>query len=331
MKTREFHCLLNRIEHLSRIQVQELLTKAQGVKGRAAAIAEIETRAMSRGVCPHCGGTGRQKWGRTRTNIQRYRCNYCRATFTGRTGSVLNGLHRPDLFLQVLGDMLGKRAPSSVRVLARELGLNKDTVWAWRNLILQALNAGVVGKLAGIAEVDETFQRESRKGSREWVQHQRNPAAHPRPPRQRWKDYSSKGALMARGLSRWQLPILTATDRNGSRFAARIPDRRNRTIGQALSPLLATDVVLCSDGLSAYAAYARARQIAHFVVGAKPRTRKASATHHIQNVNAMHARYRDFIKPFCGPASKYLQRYVDWFLARGRSEPEEVFRRILGS
>lgn len=49
---------------------------------------------------------------------------------------------------------------------------------------------------------------------------------------------------MMRGLSRWQLPILTV--------AERVPDRTDKTIEVALAPHVAPDAVLCSDGFSAY-------------------------------------------------------------------------------
>ena len=41
-------------------------------------------------TCPNCGCTSFQKYGRTRNNIQRYRCNVCRATFTPVTGTIFD-------------------------------------------------------------------------------------------------------------------------------------------------------------------------------------------------------------------------------------------------
>ena len=53
--------------------------------------------------------------------------------------------------------------------------------------------------------------------------------------------------------------------------------------------LMPGDAVLCSDGASAYAKAAAQRKIEHFVVG---------------------------IKPFCGPATKYLNGYIRWLEVR---------------
>ena len=88
--------------------------------------------------------------------------------------------------------MFSDGPPRSVRRLARQLDVNKDTIWRWRLLIFQSLSQPD-HKLSGIVEVDETFQRESRKGSREWVNNERNPALYPKPPRLRWHEYTKIG------------------------------------------------------------------------------------------------------------------------------------------
>jgi hypothetical protein len=39
-------------------------------------------------------------------------------------------------------------------------------------------------------------------------------------------------------------------------------------------------------------------------------------TFHVRNVNALHSRFQEFLKPFRGPAKWNLQRYVAWFILR---------------
>jgi hypothetical protein len=116
---------------------------------------------------------------------------------------------------------------------------------------------------------------------------------------------------MLRGLSRWQLPILTLADRSGAQRFQRIPGRSKGAIYSALLPLLAKDAVLCSDGYGGYSALAETRGIEHFVIKTKPGQKTVSATHHIQNINNLHSRYKNFIGPFRGPALKYLEGYLD--------------------
>ena len=329
MKPHDFRKLIKRLGDLNPAQVQDAEARITELRRRTEAITEIESRGRASGRCPHCQCSDREKWGRTRTNIQRYRCLGCGRTFTGRTGSEIQNLHRPDLFLEVVKDMLGDRPPSSIRQLSRLLGLNKYTVWRWRMIILRALSGASSSAFDGIVEADETFQRESRKGSREWVRYQQNKGSHPKPPRRRWYEYGKKGIPMMRGLSRWQLPILTVADRSGARRFQLVSGRSNGTIHMALAPILAPDSVLCTDGMKAYAAFAQASSIEHFVIKTKPGQKTASATHHIQNINNLHSRYETFIKPFRGPALKYLEGYLQWFIARiGKVPPGDVLRAV---
>ncbi len=72
---------------------------------------------------------------------------------------------------------------------------------------------------------------------------------------------------MLRGLSCWQLPILTVVDRDGAKRAQRIADRTNKTIQKALDPVISADAVLCSYALRAYGNFASMKGLEHFVVG----------------------------------------------------------------
>lgn len=183
---------------------------------------------------------------RTRTGIQRYRCRGCGKTCPGRTGSVLGRIHRPDLFMVVLRNMLGTSAPQSVRKLAGLLGVDKYTVWRWRMLVFSIIDRGEDTAFSGIIEADETHQRESRKGSREWVRHFADRQNVLQPPRPRWEDFTTKGLKMMRGLSKWQLPILTGADRSGAQLFQRLPNRQSATLERPLKPLLPQDAVLYS-------------------------------------------------------------------------------------
>ena len=329
MKAHDFSKLLDRLEDLTPSQAQDAAQRITEVCQKSEAIAAIEARSQHRPSCPHCGHERRVKWGRTRTNIQRYRCAGCARTFTGRTGSAAQHIHRPDLFLEVIKDMLDPRAPSSIRQLAHRLKRDKYTIWRWRMIIFGAFSRTSSDVFSGIVEADETYQRESRKGSREWVRYLRGNGKYPKPPRRRWYEYGKKGIPMLRGLSRWQLPILTIADRSGAQRYQRIPGRSKGAIYSALFPLVAEDAVLCSDGHAGYSALAASKGIEHFVINAKPGQKMASPTHHIQNINNLHSRYKNFIGPFRGPASKYLDGYINWFIARVRkTEPENVLRAL---
>ncbi|NDW00056.1 hypothetical protein [Salipiger sp. PrR002] len=83
-----------------------------------------------------------------------------------------------------------------------------------------------------------------------------------------------------------------------------------------MTPLVPDDAVLFSDGANGCKNLAAAAGFEHSVVGSKPNTRVTSGCYYIQNVNSLHARYKSFIKPFCGPAAKNFSGYIRWMEVR---------------
>jgi len=303
------------IERLTVGEMRTLREMLRTLDARIEVRAKIDARGEKLSSCVHCGATGLQRWGATRTGLQRWRCKACRRTFSAATGTALARVRYPEKFLQVVADMLG-RAPSSCRRLAARLGVNRMTIWGWRMRILAALTGQRETVLHGIVEADEKFFRESRKGSREWANHERDPARFPRPDRPRWRDYARLGLPRPTGVSKWRIPVLTVVDRAGAAQADVLPDRRAESLVARLEARVGADAVLCSDGDGAYDIFARARAMPHYRLNAKTGPRVIQKAFHIQTVNNLHSRFETFMQPFCGPATKHLPGYAAWFIAR---------------
>jgi len=314
-----FRSLCANVDRLSVGQIRELRRKLRALDARKEVLARIDARGQALERCVHCGGPALVRWGSTRTGLQRLRCKGCGRTFSAATGTVVARIRLPEKLQQALADMLAP-VPSSCRGLAARLRVDKMTAWRWRMSILAAL--GGVGaecealRLGGIVEADETYVRESRKGSREWVRHARDPWRSPEPPRPRWRDFRRLGLLLPAGLSRWQIPILTLTDRAGARHAERLPDRRAESLVAVLEARIRRDAVICSDGDGAYGLFAQAHGLPHYKLDATHGPRVIQAAFHIQTVNNMHSRFKAFIRPFSGPATKNLPAYIAWFIPR---------------
>lgn len=331
-----FRSLCANVNRLSVEQLRELRRKMRELDARREVLARIDARGQALERCIHCGGSALMRWGSTRTGLQRLRCKGCGRTFSVATGTVVARIRLPEKLQQVLADMLGP-APSSCRGLAARLGIDKMTVWRWRMGILKALDgSGEVGaaRLGGIVEADETYTRESRKGSREWVKHARDPRRWPQPARPRWRDFRRLGLLRPAGLSKWQIPILTLADRAGARRAERLPDRRAESLVAVLEARVGRDAVLCSDGDGAYGLFARTQGLPHYRIDAKRGPKVIQAAFHIQTVNALHSRLKVFMRPFCGPATKYLPAYIAWFIARladQQTAQDDAWQKILAA
>ena len=72
--------------------------------------------------------------------------------------------------------------------------------------------------------------------------------------------------------------------------------------------------MLCSDGHRSYGAFAKANEIDHRKFNASKGQRTVDKVYHVQNVNNMDRRLRQFMDSFNGVATKYLQNYLNWFL-----------------
>lgn len=177
-------------------------------RGAPAALAQ-EVPALPR-CCPHCRHPRLQRWGVTGRGLARLRCGGCRRTCTPVTGTPGSGLRHRAAFEATVDDMLG-RDSSSCRKLAARLGVHHMTVWRWRIRVLgrfvrhRPAEVGVgVGAGAGVGGV--VFTRESRKASREWVNHARWPALHPPPPRPRWYELA-RGEAPPGGWAAWRVAL----------------------------------------------------------------------------------------------------------------------------
>jgi transposase-like protein len=318
-----------RIGELSVAELRELRSALEGLDARVEVRGRIDARGAGLRRCLHCGAEGPRPWGETRTGLKRFRCAACRRTFSSATGSPVAGLRLVDKFHAAVADMLSA-APASCRALAARLGVGRMTVWRWRMRVLAALDGVGAPGLYGIVEADETFFRESRKGSREWVRHRRDPKRAAPPDRPRWEELrSDRRAALA-----WQIPVLTLTDRAEARRADRLADRRSMSVVEVLARHVGHDAALCSDGGDAYQVFARLQGLTHYRIDAKAGPRVIDRAFHIQTVNNLHGRLDRFMAPFCGPATKYLQRYLNWFLARLEPAPDKTaatWQRLLAA
>jgi len=147
----------------------------------------------------------------------------------------------------------------------------------------------------------QMFLVESQKGSRKLD----------RPPCKR------RGRAQRRNVSRELDCILVARERSGQTIDV-VTGRGALTAAQLtqhLLPKLDPHALLVSDANAAYRAFAGKHRIAHQGVKLRARERvrlSAAGAIHVQNVNAYHARLRQWLAPFRGVASRYLPNHLGW-------------------
>ena len=120
--------------------------------------------------CPKCGSDKASKYGK-RNNIQVFKCKECSRRFTRFSGTVLEKTRwHWDIWLKVLEMTLNSYSVEDMRhVLINDYncsGIDTKTIWLWRLKLIHAMSEIPMPLLSGVVQVDETFIRESQKGSR---------------------------------------------------------------------------------------------------------------------------------------------------------------------
>jgi transposase-like protein/IS1 family transposase len=291
VKTAHFTTWLAQLTALNRGQRERLRSELDRRENAEEVIRLIEQGLQEKPLCPHCGNTQLQRWG-TSCGLQRYRCRQCRRTFNALTHTPLAHLRHKDRWLaytQALIDGL------SVRQAANRCGVAKNTSFKWRHRFLHAPARQKAQKMQGIAEADETFFRESCKGQRHL----------PRKARKR-------GGKARRGAATERIAVLVVRDRDGATADFRLTGLSAQEMEPMLRPLLAADVVLCTDGAAAYTVIARNLGVEHRPVNIAQGVHVRRGAYHIQNVNAYGSRLKQWLARFHGVATGYLESYLGW-------------------
>lgn len=322
MDQQAFARVLDLLGEMSSEELEKLENRVRSLRGSQKGVHALEQfdRSMTEARrCPRCGKDKAYRHGRDARGAQRFRCRPpseggCGRTFNGRTGTPFARMRKPEkwsAFLEALAE--GHRSLDDLHRFGN-IGVAPRTLWRWRKVVFEALGKEEPKRLKGIVEIDETFFRESFKGSRGWKRG--NPPAQ-RAPRRR-------GKASKRGASWEQMPVLTAIDRHGTKLKQVLGYRDD--IRAALQDRIEEGSVLCTDGLATYRRVARdASASSHVVVPSRTRSgslpdimlhQSLKGHFSLARVNAMHTSMKSFInRQARGVSSCYLQGYLAWIQA----------------
>lgn len=246
--------------------------------------------------CPHCESHSIIAKGTDRDQ-QRYRCKDCGKCFRETTGMAFHGLKKRELLPTYLYHLL---KGSSIQDSAQGVGISTQTSFDWRHKILASLQEVDLEVFKGIVEGDELFLAESQKGSRSLD----------RKPRKR-------GGITGKGISDDHVAVVATCDRSGN-ICMKVAGRGrvtkaaiSRTIGRRTDK----NNILCSDAHTSYTAFAKQEGMVHHTLNASKGERVKDKIYHIQHANNLCSRFRKWIGNLGGVATKYLQNYLNWFVA----------------
>ena len=260
--------------------------------GAAGVAAPGQRRVDSLG-CPHGDSRVIVRWGQA-SALPRYRCKACQRTFNALTKTPLAPLRMKDkgaTQAAALSDGV------SIAKAAKRCDVHYPTAFRWRHRFLDALAGDKPKARSGIVEGDETVILKSFKGKRSGL---------PRAGRKRG------GKSAQRGLSAEQIALLVARDRQGATADAVLPKLNRVSIATALGGLITSANELCCDGGNAIVAFGRKAGIPTHSLPAPGKPNPQAPAFHINNVNACHARLKEWLRRFHGVATKNLPHYLGW-------------------
>ena len=314
MEGKRFTKWMRQLPLLTRSQRGSLLAALRPALGLDRLVETIEGAVRPAPCCPACKAERPYRHGRSR-GLQRYRCRTCGKTFTALSGTPLSRLRHRAKWLDYLDTMLDAR---SVRAAAKSVEVHRNTSFRWRHRFLELAKHDRPQRLNGIVEADELFLLESQKGSRQLN----------RPARRRG------GAASTRGISHQHVCVLVARDRAGRThdFVTGRGAVTKQQLYRHLLPVLDPDALLVTDAHAAYRAFSRDLGMSHECVNLRAGERVRGAVH-VQNVNAYHSRFRQWLARFHGVASRYLPNYLGWQWAldgQRIASPDRFLRAALG-
>lgn len=195
----------------------------------------------------------------------------------------------------------------TIRKCAEECQINIATSFFWRHKILDALATAIgIGDLEGLVEADETFFRYNRKGNFTKVR------SYKKGVRTSTGRTTKQAKKKKRGLSRDQVAVGTALDRLGNLKMGLICTGRLQypALKRFYEGHISANSILCTDSAHGYATLSDELHLNHIKIESGKRKKDI---YHIQHINSLHSRLKDFMSDFKGVATKHLQNYLYWF------------------
>lgn len=279
--------------------VSELLAE-QELEGIVLKQAQDEVKHIrNKKPCPHCSSINVYRMGK-QNGSQTYKCKDCNKYYRETTGTPLYRIHIKEKWQSYL-DLMERGV--SIKKIAKKLEISIQTSFDWRHKILSSLEQFIPEELTDTVECDEMEFPLSNKGEKNLK----------RKPRKRANDFKrnkNKDEIST-------VQVVTAVERRtGKKFFKVVETKRltKKQISLALDGKLGSNTILVTDKHHSYKSYAKDNEnIKHKRLLAKDHVDKNDKSINLQKVNNVHSQVRDFIKPFNGVSSKYLQNYLNWY------------------
>jgi transposase-like protein len=248
--------------------------------------------------CPHCQSIKVYRRGKQK-GVQMYSCQTCTKWYSETSGTPLYDIKLKSKWQSYLRCM---EQGMSIKKIAEEIGISIQTSFDWRHKVLSSLSQFEPKELSGQVECDELELALSKKGCKDLKREARKRGTD-------FKRNQGKDEVTT-------VQVVTAVQRDGGTYLKAVETKRlsKKDIEKVFEGKLSKETTLITDKHNSYKAFVKSNpSIKHKTFLAKNYVDKADKEVHLQKVNNTHKQVRDFLRPFNGVSSKYLQNYLNWY------------------
>ncbi len=274
--------------------IEFLINQWEAEEGSMASIVrELEADQICLPQCVYCHSEKTLRRAKIK-GIQRYSCKSCGKYWMATHGTSLGGLQKKYLWQSYINAFL---KGLSIRKAALEVGLCIQTSFRWRHRLLSSISCYLPQSIGGIIESADFQMPFNRKG------HHRKSSSYVK------SDIPESGKTpesviiilsVCRGKQESVSSVVKASSLNDEQVKKAITGR-----------ILHGSVHITKDTIP-YAQCHNQEVIEHLCAKSKGKTRKRE----LVNLNAAlqnQIAFLDFLNPFRGVATKYLQNYLNWY------------------
>lgn len=256
-------------------------------------VSKLEAVQIKAPACVYCESSQTIKRARIKS-VQRFYCKTCHKYWMATHGTSLAGLHKRELWQKYV---LAFERGYTIRKAAQELGITIQTSFRWRHRLLASISGIMLEKLSGIIETDDFQMPRNLKGQRKSKHTQ---AEH---------DVESTVTFPK------TITVLLASSRSEIATTSRIigaEKPHSEQIKKALEGRIREGSLLISQENDAFNFLIDEKNIEYLKVPKRKRPRKKNYIN-LRLVDMHQQSIKQFLLPFHGVATKYLQNYLNWY------------------
>lgn len=323
--------------------VEQILAMMAGTASGAAGEAKKARKgedAELRPDCPHCRAEAKLGYIVKRGKFdgkQRFYCKSCGKTFVATTKTAFAQTHKSEAVWRKFIQMT--LACKSLKACAEECGIAHQTAFTWRHKILNVFKVHQAStEMTGRVELDEMLIPISYKGNRVkgkvGSKRTRLPGEDNGLPRRsfaRGSDNKSKS-------SKDKACVFCMVEDGNKAFYAAVPGTGfmsvpmlDHTIGKHVrkdSAILLADTYKVTQKYLQDESYRFMTLLSNTTDNTHDHKPEIRNGYHLQHVNAFHHHLRDFLRPYCGVSTKYLENYVSLFVWIKSNQAARQSKRI---